>query len=156
MALGRNSQMLKSFVDRIKTIKTANGYDTNVMNVFNDEIPMGLDLDEYELPAVLVIAGKDKVVHQHGELKGNWVIELQLIHISTVSDSVMLDFTRDVHKAIYADSASVHRNDAWRVFNGQPTAVWILENDMDLNMIQGNRFAGISYLVQYHAKPTDL
>lgn len=156
MALSRKARIQQALVDRIKTVTNANGYDTNVVNVYSDEIPMGLSLDEYELPAVLVIAGKDKPKHEHGCLVGNWLIELQLIHKATVGDSVMLDFVRDVNKAVYANSPTVHRNDAWRTFDGQPHAIWIVELDTDLNMIEGNRFAGITYMVNYHSKPTDL
>lgn len=156
MADSRKARIQQSLVTRLKTITNANGYDTDVKNVFSDEIPMGLDLDSYELPAVLVIAGPDKPKHEHQCIKGRWQIEVQLIHLPDVSDTVMLNFVRDVNKAVYANSPTVHRNDAWRTFDGQPTAIWILDLDTDLNMIDGNRFAGVTYLVEYHSTPTDL
>jgi len=156
MPASRKEQIQQSLVDRLKTITAVNGYDTNVAQVYADEIPMGLDLEEYNLPAVLVIAGKDKIKHQLGCLKGNWFMELQLIHKSTVGDSEMLRFVRDVNKAVYANSPTLKRHDAWREFNGKPTAFWIVELDTDLNMIDANRFAGVTYMIEYHADPTDL
>lgn len=143
-------------VDRIKTVTSANGYDTDIQNVFSDEIPMGMDLDEHEMPAVLVISGKDKPKHQQQWLIGSWLMELQLIHRHEVGDSVMHNFVRDINKAIYANSPTAVRNDAWRTFDGKPHAIWLQEIDTDLNMIDENRFFSITYMVQYHTHPTDL
>lgn len=156
MPSSRKELIQASLRDRIKTVTNANGYDTDVQNVYMDEIPMGLDLDEYQLPAVLVISGKDSPKHEHQCVAGKWLIELQLIHKSTVGDSEMLKFQRDIIKAIYANSPTVQRADAWRTFNGKPSGIWLQELDTDLNMIDANRFYGITLLINYHGHITDL
>ena len=156
MATSRKALIQASLRDRIATVTSANGYDTDIQKVFMDEIPMGLDLDLYELPAALVISGKDTLTHQQGWLVGKWVIEVQLIHNGTVGDTIMNNAARDIAKAVYANSPTVRRADAWRVFEGQPTAVWIREIQPDLNMIDANRFICSTYEVEYHTHPTDL
>ena len=156
MATSRKGLIQQSLVDRIKTVTAANGYDTDIQKVFSDEIPMGLDLDEFELPAVLVISGKDTFDWQTQWIKGNWIIELQLIHLHSVGDSIMHNFVRDVVKSISANSPTLVKGDAWRIFDGKPTSVKPIETDTDLNMIDGNRFYSITYMVQYHTHPTDL
>jgi len=156
MADSRAAQLLESFVDRLKTVTTANGYNTNVIKVFNDEIPMGLDLEEYELPAILVIAGKTKYTRETQWLVCDWFIELQLIHRHDVPDRTMENYVADIAKAIAANSPTIRRNDSWRVFNGKPTEVYLTEKDTDLNMIEGNRFYMMTYVISYHAHPTDL
>ena len=61
MADSLKEQIQLGLVTRLQSITAANGYDTDVVNVYSDEIPMGLNLDEYELPAILVVGGDDKL-----------------------------------------------------------------------------------------------
>jgi hypothetical protein len=156
MADSRLAQIQQSLVDRLKTITSANGYRLNVQKVFSDEIPMGLSLDEYELPAILVITGKSVYKYQTQWVVVRTLFELQLIHTATQGDTVMNNYVGDVARAIHANSPTVQRNDAFRLFDGKPTSVRMVENDTDLNMIDGNRFYCMTWEVEYHAHPTDL
>lgn len=139
-------------VSRLETIKASGGYDTDVIKVFSDKIPMAIQLDEYELPAILVVGGDDKPVHSHGCIAGVWEMELQLIH-NLVDDDVMHRFVRDVNKAIYADSPVATRVDAWRAIHPNLYDVNLVAIDSDLNMIEANRFFIVHFLLHYRSKP---
>ncbi len=43
--------ILAAFAARLATVTADNGYTTTVKKVYYDDVPMGLDLQEYELPA---------------------------------------------------------------------------------------------------------
>ena len=140
---------------RLGTIKTANGYTTNVSKIYVDTIPMGLDLETWELPAILVISDDDDPEIKQQCLHGHWKVELQLWH-NLVADSVMHQFVRDVYKAIYADSPTAKRNDGFRglhtsVFNMLPLSI-----ESDLNMIDANRCYVCTFQIDYSANLYDL
>lgn len=140
--------------DRLRTITSANGYTTNVAKVFADEIPMGLDLDDFEMPAILVIPGKEVHNMLHQQLEAEWLFELQLVH-GDVTDSVMHQFVRDVYKAIWADSPTEPRHRAFK-FSPHVTHVLPGELETDLNMIEANRLWIITIVVHYRSKLTNL
>jgi hypothetical protein len=154
--VSKKGDIFTSLATAIATVTTANGYDTNIIKVFADQIPMGLDLDDYELPAVLVIAGPDKIKHEHQCIRGAWFIDLQLIHRADATSQDMLNFCRDINKAIYANSPTATRTDAWRIWNGKPFNVLTVNIEPDLNLIEGNRFAIMTHLIEYHTTPTEL
>jgi len=145
------AQIFANFVDRLKTIKESNGYSFTVQKVFADDIPTGLSLEAYELPAILALEAQDKIKMQHQCLDGMWTIELQLIH-GDVSDTVMMEFVRDVFKAIYANSPVAERNDAFREIHPSIYQISPLSISPDLNMIEANRFYGISLAIHYRAR----
>jgi hypothetical protein len=152
----RCAQIQQSLVDRLKTITTANGYRTNVLNVYADEIPMGISLESYEVPAILVITGKSIYKYQTQCVYVTTLFELQLIHRDTANDTDMNNFVGDVSRAIHANSPTLIKNDAFRTFAGKPTSFRMLETDTDLNMIDANRFYCVTWEAEYHAHPTDL
>jgi len=45
---------------RLQTITEANGYPLTVYNVFNDAIPLAMDLQEFEVPAILILMAKTR------------------------------------------------------------------------------------------------
>lgn len=151
----KKATMMNALATRLGTITTANGYDTNVAQVFHNEIPMGLDLDEHELPAIFVIGSDDSVEHKQQWVFGDWVVELQLLH-KDVSDSTMHDFVRDIAKAIYANSPTAEKRDAWRSFHPSLYEVRLLEVEEDLNTIEANRFFVVKCLLRYQTSPYDL
>lgn len=155
MPASRKENILSSLQTRLQSVTSANGYDTDIQNVFLDKIPLGLDLDEHELPGVLILDGKDTPKHQHQWLVGQWLIELQLIHLPDTSDADMQRFVRDISKAIYADSATLQRNGEFRKI-GDATEWKIVLIEPDVNMMDANRFACVVFEVNYHCHPTDL
>ncbi len=154
--MSTKNDIQQGLADRLKTITTANGYTTNVAKVLHSDIPMGLDLEQYNLPAVLVIAGNDVPVMKTQCYFGFWEFELQLWH-NEVTDAVMDQYVRDVAKGIWANSPTAKRNDGFRgpspggihesVYNVLP-----LEIEPDLNMIEANRCYMFHIQLQFETK----
>lgn len=149
--MGLKAQILQNFADRLRTITAANGYGTNVVKVFADEIPMGLDLEEFNLPAILCIDGQDKQTLIHQCVEGLWNIELQLIH-KDLPDSVMNEFVKDVFKCVWANSATAERNDGFRSIHPNIYEITPLSISPDLNMIEANRIYGVSLQIHYRTR----
>lgn len=153
----RIGKIQTALVERLKTITTANGYESNIEKVYSDEIPMGLSLEEFELPALLVIAGEMGFKHQNKCLFVVSDFEIQIIAHPAKPDSYLWQIMKDISLAIYNDGPVGNRSDAWRTFDGKPTAVWLKHNLTDLNMIAGNRMYCFTIVIEYHAAtPTDL
>lgn len=140
---------------RLETIKTANGYPITVYNVYNDAIPLAMDLQEFEVPAILILNGKDTPKHEHQWIRGQWLIHLQLIHKKAASDEQMAIFKNSIYRAIYANSPTIERNGEFRKI-GASTQWHIVLEDPDLNMIDVNRMTEIVFEVQYHCHPTQI
>ena len=155
MADSKRALITDGLAERLRKITTANGYGTNVKKVFIDDIPMGLDFDEFEMPAILVISGDDKAEMKHQCMYGSWHHELQLWH-NRVSDAVMNEFVRDVYKAIYADSPTLQRNTAFKSIHPSIYDVKPLPILSDLNMIETNRCYIVNLSIEYTAKLWDL
>lgn len=151
MATSTREAINEAVITRLKKVTAANGYDTDVQAVFGDEIPMGLDLDEFELPAILVITGDDVAEMKHKCRHGRWFFELQLWH-NDVADATMDRFLRDVYKCLYADSPTAERDTAFR---GMHPAIYDLQPlpiDPDLGMIEANRCYVANFEVHYQTK----
>lgn len=160
MASSLREEIQLGLVARLETITSANGYDTNVRNVYADTIPMGLELEDHELPAILVISGDDEQERSTQWVKGMWNFEIQLIHTLT-TDSVMNRFVRDVAKAIFANSPTAQRNEAFRGpspggIHESVYDVWQRVIESDLGMIEANRFYCCQYVIRYQTSPHNL
>ena len=140
---------------RLATITTANGYPLTVHNVFNDALPLAMDLQEFEVPAILILNGKDTPKHEHQWIEGRWLMHLQLIHKKAASDEEMEIFANSVFRSIYADSPTVRKNGEFRRL-GKATQWHIVLVDPDVNMIDVNRMTEIVFEVQYHCHPTEI
>lgn len=144
-------EILAAFATRLAKITPANGYTTAVKKVYYDDIPMGLDLQEYELPAILLLDRDDAPTLEHNKLKGEWQLQCQLWHMPN-PDSVMLTFVREVYKAIFADSPTAPVVGAFRSLHEKLTEVVPLSIASDLNMIEANRIYQVSFLVRYRTE----
>ena len=160
MPISLKEDIQNGLVAKLQKITTANGYDTDVQNVYADDIPMGLDLYDSDLPAILLVGGDDEQERSMQWVKGLWNLEIQLIH-KQVADGVMHRFVRDVAKAIFADSPTAQRNEAWR--GPQPGGIhesvydiWQRNIESDLNMIEANRFFCVNYVLRYQTRPHNL
>jgi hypothetical protein len=149
------SEILQALAARLRGITTAHGYSLDVQQVYADEVPLGMDLAEHEVPAILLLDKECKVEHEFTDLNCEWIFELQLIH-GQVSDSVMLDFTRQVAKALYADSPTAENNNGLRTLHNRVYDLQLLGAFGDLNTIDGNRFAILELVVFFRTKPWDL
>ena len=161
MPASKKEQILEGFIAKLQKITSANGYDTNVNKVYADEIPMGLDLDEQELPAIFVIGIDDKFTHKNGWKYCEWLIELQLVH-NRVDDATMHRFVRDVARVLYYDnSLGSGVPNSWR--GPQPLgiheSVYLIEDlniEEDLNLIEANRCFVYNWVIKYQTRPGDL
>lgn len=149
--MSTRSDMMAQTSARLSTIKAANGYATDVKKVYSDEIPMGVSLNDYELPAIFLLDAPDKPGTEFKVFKGEWIWALQLWH-SKVPDSTMLTFVRDVYKAIFADSPVAQREDAFRSIHPKLVEIVPLSIVPDLNMIEANRVYEVSFLVRYRTE----
>lgn len=148
-------QILEAVAARLAKVTVANGYATDVKKVYADKIPMGIQLNKYQLPAIFLLDGPDSIELEHSCIKGNWDLRLQLWH-NEVGDTEMQQFVRDVMKVIYADSATAQRQDQFRAIHEKVHEFIPLSISPDLNMIEANRVAELSFLVRYRTKPFDL
>lgn len=140
---------------RLETITSANGYPLTVYNVYNDALPLAMDLQTFEVPAILILNGKDTPKHEHQWIEGRWLVHLQLIHKKAASDEEMEIFSNSVFRAIYANSPTVRRNGEFRKL-GKSTQWQIVLMDPDVNMIDVNRMTELVFEVQYHCHPTEI
>lgn len=160
---------IKNAIDaQLRTITTAAGYQTNVQKVYsdegenNDKIPMGLQLDDFEKPAILALSGEDKFgIAQpgkglvHGCVYGNLILELQLWH-NEVTDSVMFAFVRDIFKCLYAGTATGTVRNFFKSLHPKIYDLKPLTIEPDLNMIEANRCFTVFFVVKYSTQLWDL
>ena len=156
----RAGAILDSLKQRLETINTANGYDIQVKKVFLDEIPMGIQLEPTNLPAILIISAPAQYEHEHQWLKVSWLIELQLIHDDQTTDNEMHNFQRAVSKCIFANSPTIERNEGWRdigaIGSKKITSIELVDLEPDLHLIEANRLFCMRIMIKYHTSPTDL
>ena len=148
--MSTKAEILAALAFRLEGIKIVNGYGTDVKKVYVDDIPMGTQLNEYELPAILLLDKDDSLSTEQSKLVGQWRVTLQLWNVAT-SDSVMLAFVRDVYKAIFAGSAVAQQTGAFRSLNPKIVEVKPVSIASDLHMIEANRIYEVTFLVHYRA-----
>jgi hypothetical protein len=152
--MSKRAEILEALATRLQSITTANGYSTDVKKVFWNDIPLGMDLGDHEVPSILILDKECRVTHQFTDLELEWFFELQLIH-AQVSDTLMLDFSRDVVKCLYANSPVVESSSYLRfhplVYDLQITSFY-----GDLHTIDANRFAIMEIIVFFGTKIWDL
>lgn len=145
------AEILTNIAARLATVTAANGYGTDVKTVYFDKIPMGLDLNDYEMPAIFLLDRLDELNTQQAIIEGLWQFDLQLWN-SEVGDVPMIQFVRDVFKALYADSATAQTNGAFRALHVNIVEIKPLSISSDLHMIEANRITIVTFAVRYRTK----
>jgi hypothetical protein len=150
MSASVKAQIMQIVAERLKTITTANFYSTDVKEVYFDTIPMGIDLNDYQLPAIFLMDRMDNIVTNFQDAENTWEFALQLWH-QKVPDSTMYEFVRDVYKAIYAGSPTAETNGAFRM---HPYIVEFKPGTIvsDLQMIEANRVLDLTFTIKYRTK----
>jgi len=148
-------QIFESIGARLSGLTTANGYTTDVKKVYLDEIPMGMELNNYQLPAIFLIDAPEQNEFQQSCYIGNWEIRMQLWH-NRVGDIAMMQYVREVFKVLYANSATAQVWDKFRALHPKIVEFKPLSITPDLNMIESNRVVELSFLVSYRTKLYDL
>jgi len=155
MTASIKGQILEAIANRLTIITLANGFATGVKKIYNDKIPMGIQLQKQQLPAIFLLEGPDTIQLEFGCMKGNWDIRMQLWH-NEVGDVEMIAFVRDVLKAIYANSPTAQVLDAFRALHPNIYEFIPLSISPDLHMIEANRVTELSFEVRYRTKLFDL
>lgn len=145
-------QIIEALASRLNKIKQANGYSTDVMDVYYDQIPMGMELADYQLPAIFLLNRVETPQMQHKCYVGMWEFDLQLWHRGNVGDVEMTEYTRDVYKALFADSASADTEGEFRSLHPSIAELIPLNISADLNMIEENRITVLTFRVHYRTK----
>jgi hypothetical protein len=145
------AEIFTAIANRLETVKSVNGYSTNVNKVYFDEIPMGIQLQPHQLPAIFLLDRQDPLDTEHKQLVGRWDIDMQLWNVR-VGDVAMMQFVRDVYKAIYANSSTAQREDEFRSLHPQIVEVKPLWIRGDLNMIKSNRITELSFSIHYRTR----
>ena len=147
--MGLLSDIQIGLATRLGKIKTANGYTTNVNNVLYDKIPMALELEDHECPAILLLLSSLSIQRVVGCNDNTANFELQLILPGSATDDELIQFSSDVYKAIYSDDPIVTNINGIRTIH---PAIFDIKSDnieFDLNMIEANRFAMITLQVMF-------
>lgn len=150
--MGVRGEIVEALAARLASIKASNGYATDVQEVYYDQIPMGIRLPSYKLPAIFLLERADALVTEHKVLKGDVTYDLQLWHNDEIGDVTMTNFVGDVFRAIYANSATAQREDAFRELHANLVRVVPVAIESDLNMIEANRVYGVTFTVEYRCK----
>lgn len=150
--MSTKGDILQAIATRLEKLKSSNGYSLDVKKVYYDKIPMGLDLNSYQLPVLFILEGQDQITMQHKCVIGNWNVRLQLWANVDVGDLTMNNYIRDVFKCLYADSFDAQREDAFRGLHTSLVQITPLSIDSDLNMIKANRIYEVNLSVEYRSK----
>ena len=142
-------QILENVAARLATITQVNGYSTDVKKVYSDRIPMGIELRKDQVPCIFLIDAPDNITMQHSCVRGDWDMRLQLWHNSGIGDIIMMDFVRNVFKAIYANSPTAATEQHFRGIHASIYELIPLSISPDLNMIEANRIIELTFLVRY-------
>lgn len=137
---------------RLETIKSVNGYTTDVKKVYFDQIPMGIELPKYSLPAIFLLNRVESSRLEHKCYIGLWEFDLQLWHNGGVGDIEMTEFVRNVYKALYANSPTAQVEDQFRGIHESLVELVPLPISADLNMIEANRITVTTFRVHYRTK----
>lgn len=141
---------------RLKTILTTGGWPLSVKEVYYDKIPMGLELAPEELPAFFLLDDGAVYTHEHQAMVIAHKYRLQIVDTDEQPDDRMNELIRLAAKAIYADSPTAERTDAFRALHPAVFDFWLDEDETDLHMIDGNRIATLRMIVHYRSRPYDL
>lgn len=149
--MGTRNEILTNLGARLATITVANGYVTDVKKVYYDDIPMGLELNDYDLPAIFLLDRLDELNTQQAIVEGLWQFDLQLWHNKT-TDSDMLQFVGDIFKAIFANSPTAQINGSFRAIHAKIVEIRPMTIASDLHMIEANRVSIVTFQCRYRTK----
>ncbi len=145
----------QALTDRLKTIKTANGYPFDVKQVYYDTIPMGLELTPEDMPALFLMDDGATIEHLHQSLEIARAFRVQIVHTAEASDDTMNTLIRLIAKAVWANHPTAQVQDAFR-FHERVYWVQMDSDETDLHMIESNRIATARMIVHYRTRPYDL
>lgn len=150
------AQICQGVADRLETVKTSNGYTTNIRRILYDDVELGMDLKVQHMPAIIVLDEGVSWNHQLSSLDGQQSLRLQLVLAEGSKDEDIHEMIRDVAKALFANSPTSERVDGFRTIHPKIKWIQLTDDITDLHMIRANRIATLRLLVHYRTKPWDL
>lgn len=152
--MSTRSEIQQAIANRLATITTANGYATDVKTVYSDKIPMGIELNSYQLPAIFLIGEEDNIKMEFPTAQHDWTLSIQLWH-NEVDDVDLYNFERDVLKCIYANSPTAEVHGEFRGLHSKIVQIMPLQSLPDLHMIEANRIMILRFSIQFRTKLWD-
>lgn len=154
-----SSSVTQALVARLGTIKTSNGYVSNISKVFyplnsGDYQQMGADLAEQDMPAIIFYQGPVEVEPQHHLNTMHAVYYLELVQ-PWVPDASMWQLVSDIGKAVWGGSPTADENTNFR-FHEKVVDIQMKNVVPDFGMLQGHRIWVVVLLVQYRVRYTNL
>lgn len=154
-----SADITAALATRLGTIKQAAGYALDVSQVFyplnnQDFQPMGADLQDQQMPAIIVYQGPVKVEPQHHLNSMHALYYLELVR-PWVPDSAMWDMVGAIGKAVWGGSATATENTSYR-FHPSVVEPQIQEVVPDFGMLQGHRIWVVVLAVLYRVRYTNL
>lgn len=139
---------------RLRTITLANNYPVELKKVFDGRMPMSMDLQKHEMPAVLIFLGPNEFKREQGMVNNFLKVNLEIV-APQVADDLMHQYVRMLGKCIFANSPTGKTNSDFR-FHPSVVECWIESVNTDFNMIEGNRIWEVVLMIHYRSRFTDL
>lgn len=154
-----SSDVLVALQGRLATITAANGYATDVQKIFyplgvGETQPMGADIPEHQMPAVIMYAGPAPFNPEHHLVSVHAQVYLELVN-KWVPDAEMWTFVADVGKAIFGGSSGATENGAYR-FHPAVAEPKITEVVPDFGMLPAHRIWVVALVIHYRVRYTNL
>jgi hypothetical protein len=140
---------------RLESITTANGYPAEAKTVWYDKIPMGLELEAHQMPALFLLDEGADIQHVQQQVDIARSFRVQIIAEDTATDEDLEEVVRLVAKAVWANHPTATVDDQYR-FHPRVYQVSMASDETDLHMIDANRIATVRMIVHYRTKPYDL
>lgn len=156
MGSSLRSEIGEAVRDRLLTVTAAGGWPLPVASVFYDKIPLGLELDVHQMPAVLVMDEGASYRHEHSALNVSLAFRLHLVLAEGSTDDQVNLLIREIGKAVWANSPTAETMDGFRLLHPRVYQVEMERDETDLNMIEANRIATVQMIVHYRTRPYDL
>ena len=150
------SEIETNLAARLNTITVANGYATGVRKVYFNKIPMGLELEPHEVPAIFVLVDRVQIQRKVHCNENILHFEIQLIGDESETDDYMFNFLTDVYKAVYANSPTSQQLDQYRTIHESIYDCKSESGRFDLNMIEANRFGILDLQIYFRANYINL
>lgn len=135
---------------RLQTIRTANGYGTDVKEVRLDFATPTLNTAETDLPLIEIHDEAEE--YEHGASSGYWANTMTVLYMvapKAWTDVMMQQFLTDVRKALYGGSSNATGNTGITL-GGKVSKIELLAAIGDLNMIESNRIYMLRIMLRSH------
>ena len=154
-----SADIADALATRLAHIKTASGYGVDIVKVFHplgnqDYQPMGANLAEADMPAVIMYQGPVTVVPEHSLNNMQATFYLEIVN-PFCGDNIMWGLVNALGKAVFADNPTADSNIAYR-FHPSVYEVKVAEIIPDFGMLTGHRIWVVVLLVSYRVRYTNI